>query len=186
MHSCFALSRLQFHSGKYRLQSCCDSSISWLSHQSFDVPFYHISKGKILYHFVEGLFSPETEQCFSKEYVRADADKKQSKYSIREFVAERPLPDVEYFGKYTENSMSRGLTVVIPFYNEETLAITETLKDVNTNISMVIPAPSFIFALDRYFTLILIPKSLRITEDRPLKQLKTTRYHKKHLTKIED
>jgi len=103
--------------------------------RSFAVSFSHQS--------FDGLFSPETEQCFSKEYVRADADKKQSKYSIREFVAERPLPDVEYFGKYAENSMSRGLTVVIPFYNEETLAITETLKDVNTNISMLRKLPNW-------------------------------------------
>ena len=65
------------------------------------------------------------------------ADKKDSEFSVREFVAERPDPAVEYFGKYGENDTERGLCVVIPFYNEEKIALIETLKDINTNIKLV-------------------------------------------------
>ena len=44
----------------------------------------------------------------------------------------------------------------------------------------------FLFPMDWHFTLVFIPKSLWITEYRPPKELKTKRYHKKRLTKIED
>jgi len=79
------------------------------------------------------LFSYEHGKLFNRQYNRSDPGGGTSKFTVREFLAERPDKHVDYFSRKN----GRGLCVVIPFYNEEVKALRETLKDINENIRKI-------------------------------------------------